>query len=137
MIQEVTMYTVICDNCGTDCNRDEEFSCYNDKSCALDVAMESDWQQDRGKDYCPACWSHDENDNLVIDKSRTKPIKLAESLAEKEKRELWDRAVNSVELEQRVYTSDGNYESQVIGKEFNIGLDENEYLALTKPEYKP
>jgi hypothetical protein len=70
MIKEVTMFTVVCDNCGKDCNDGQEYSCLNDKTYALDVAMESNWEKVDDSHYCPLCYSYDDDDEIVIDKSR-------------------------------------------------------------------
>lgn len=72
MIKEVTMYTVICDNCGSDSCSGSEYSCWSDKSYAHEIAMESDWQTHEGKDYCPYCISLDDEDNIVVDQTRAK-----------------------------------------------------------------
>lgn len=40
MIKEVTMYTVICDNCGQDAFEDEDASCCGDKIFAVEWAEE-------------------------------------------------------------------------------------------------
>jgi hypothetical protein len=66
MIQEVKMYTVICDCCGKDVNKDAEYSCWSDEEFAEDIAMESDWLKEEDKHYCPDCFSYDDEDNLVI-----------------------------------------------------------------------
>ena len=66
MIQEVTMYTVICDNCGKDVNKDAEFSCWNEKGYAEECAKNADWIEDDDKHYCDDCFSYDENDNIVL-----------------------------------------------------------------------
>ena len=66
MIKELTMFTVICDGCGTDVNEDTEYSCWNDKLYAQDIAMEADWVTDNGKHYCPDCYYYDEDDKLII-----------------------------------------------------------------------
>lgn len=68
MIQKVEMYTVVCDNCGIDSAANSEFSCWNDKDYAEDVASESDWLKDGEKHYCPKCYSYDEDGNVVITK---------------------------------------------------------------------
>lgn len=73
MIKEVTMYTVICDNCGADVCENMEYSCWNDESSAKDIAIDSGWLIDDGNHYCDYCFSYDDNDTLVIDGSRTKP----------------------------------------------------------------
>lgn len=72
MIVEVKMYTVICDNCGTDVNKDSEYSAWNDKNFAENVAMESDWIKEGDKHFCNYCWSHDEDDKVVL--KRIEPI---------------------------------------------------------------
>ena len=66
MIKEVTMFTVVCDNCGSDANEGEEYSCWNDKGYAIDTAMELDWIEEDDKHYCPKCFTYDDDDNLVI-----------------------------------------------------------------------
>lgn len=66
MIKEVTMYTVVCDNCGKDANEGSEFSCWNDKEWAQEEAMECDWIKEGDKHYCPDCYEYDDNDNLII-----------------------------------------------------------------------
>jgi hypothetical protein len=43
MVKEVTMYTVICDNCGKDSNGGSEISGWDNKDYAIDVAMDSDF----------------------------------------------------------------------------------------------
>lgn len=71
MIKKVEMFTVVCDNCGTDVNKGQEYSCWNDETYAEEIAMESDWHRDNDKHYCTHCFSFDENDNIIIDESRT------------------------------------------------------------------
>ena len=66
MIKEVKMYTVVCDNCGRDVNENADYSCYNDKVFAQDVAMESDWLKEGDKHYCPNCFTYDDEDNLIV-----------------------------------------------------------------------
>jgi hypothetical protein len=66
MIKEVKMFTVICDNCGKDANFWEDYSCWNDKSFAEDIAVENGYLKDDNKHYCQDCFSYDEDDKLVI-----------------------------------------------------------------------
>ena len=66
MIKELTMYTVVCDSCGKDVNEDAEYSCWNDKGYAEDIAMDSDWVTDGDKHYCPDCYHYNEDDDLII-----------------------------------------------------------------------
>jgi len=70
MIKTVQMFTVICDNCGTDIGEDAEYSCWNDESFANENAMESGWHKEGDKHYCSNCWSYDDNDNILINESR-------------------------------------------------------------------
>ena len=49
------MYTVVCDNCGADSNEGSEFAGWNDKSWALDVVIDSDWEFVEDRHYCPNC----------------------------------------------------------------------------------
>jgi len=66
MIKTVIMYTVICDNCGKDCNKDNEYSCWSDVSYTEDVSLEANWHKEDDKHYCPDCYSWDDDDNLVL-----------------------------------------------------------------------
>jgi hypothetical protein len=66
MIKEVKMYTVICNNCGSDVCEDAEYSCWNEISFAENIAMEDDWIKEGDKHYCPDCFTYDDDDNLVI-----------------------------------------------------------------------
>jgi len=72
MIKEVKMFTVICDNCKADSNRNSEYSCWNDEGTARDTAMESDWHEEGDKHYCPDCFNVDDNDNVTININRFK-----------------------------------------------------------------
>jgi len=67
MIQEVTMYTVVCDNCGEDAFTDSDFSCWCDQQVAEEFAKD-DWGyiEHEGKHYCPKCYEYDDDDNLII-----------------------------------------------------------------------
>ena len=71
-IQKVEMFTVICDNCGKDVNKDAEYSAWNDETFAEDIAMEADWIKENDKHYCPKCYEYDDEDELIVNKSRTK-----------------------------------------------------------------
>lgn len=66
MLKEVKMYTVVCDNCGKDVNKDAEYAAWNDKRHAEEVAMESDWIKENDKHYCSDCFTYDDDDNLLI-----------------------------------------------------------------------
>lgn len=66
------MYTIICDNCKLDIGQDQEYSCWGDEGMAEDNANECDWLKHENNHYCPDCYFYDDNDELVIDKVRTK-----------------------------------------------------------------
>ena len=66
MLKEVKMYTVLCDNCGKDVNKDAEYSAWNEKTFAEDIAMEEDWIKENDNHYCPDCFTYDDDDNLLI-----------------------------------------------------------------------
>jgi hypothetical protein len=70
MIQELTMYTVVCDGCGKDSNADSEYSAWGCKMYAADVAMEANFINEGDEHYCPDCYSYDDEDNLVIKKNQ-------------------------------------------------------------------
>ena len=65
-IIKVTMYTVQCDNCKITSGDNDEFSCWNDESNALENATNKDWIEHKGKHYCPNCYTIDKDDNITI-----------------------------------------------------------------------
>lgn len=73
MIKTVTMYTIICDNCGRDSAEGSEYSCWNEEDFAWDTANEDGWEEHEGKHYCPDCFDCDEEDNLIIKPSTKEP----------------------------------------------------------------
>ena len=66
MIQKVEMFTIACDNCGKLSGDDADYSCWNDESTALDMAYNAGWIEHKSKHYCSECWSHDEDDEVVL-----------------------------------------------------------------------
>jgi hypothetical protein len=66
MIQEVTMFTIICDGCGKDVCDGTEYSAWYDTSYVVDSAIEENWHVEDGKHYCPDCFEYDDDDNLII-----------------------------------------------------------------------
>ena len=67
MIREVTMFAMVCDNCGKQ-HEDEDagFIAWSDEVGARESACESGWYEDGGNYYCPYCYSFDDDDNLVL-----------------------------------------------------------------------
>jgi hypothetical protein len=67
-IKKLEMYTVICDSCKKSADEDSQFSCWNDKSYAEDVASDADFRKNGNNHYCANCAYYDDDDNLVIGK---------------------------------------------------------------------
>lgn len=65
-VKKVEMFTVVCDNCGVDNGKDQEYSCWGDEGYAKEQAMESNWIEEGDKHYCEDCYEYDDEDNLVI-----------------------------------------------------------------------
>lgn len=66
MIKEVTMYTVVCDSCGKDLLKNEEYSAWNDARYVEDIAIEDNWSKQDDNHYCPDCYEYDDDDNLIV-----------------------------------------------------------------------
>lgn len=64
MIREVTMFAMFCDNCGK--QHDDDYSAWTDEIGAKEAADESGWYNENDRDYCPTCYSFDDDDNLVL-----------------------------------------------------------------------
>ena len=69
MIKEVKMFTVICDRCGKDVCKDDDYSCWSDSDFALDIATEKGWQEIECKHYCNDCWKWNEDETEMIVKN--------------------------------------------------------------------
>ena len=65
MILEEIFYAVQCDNCGKVCECNDTLF-WDDKSQALCVAQDSDWEVIDGDNICPDCYTYDDDDNLII-----------------------------------------------------------------------
>jgi len=72
-IQEVKMYTCICDNCKTSADEGQEFSCWSDEGIAREMADNAGWIQVDDRDYCENCYTWDGEDELIIDETRKNP----------------------------------------------------------------
>lgn len=66
MIKELTMYTVVCDECRQQLNEGDEIIAWSDKVNAQDIAMKADWVTVDNKHYCNDCYYYDEDDKLII-----------------------------------------------------------------------
>jgi len=69
-IEKVEMFTVICDNCKESADEGTDYSCWNDENGAKDVAMEAGFINEDGNHYCPKCYNYNDDDELIIDKTR-------------------------------------------------------------------
>jgi len=77
MYHKVECVTLTCDNCQEDYqNEHSGFSIFVDEASANDDADSDGWHLhgDDDKHYCPECHKINDNDELVIDMTRTKPL---------------------------------------------------------------
>jgi len=72
MYNEVKCISITCDNCGADFIDDHTgFSIFVDEISANDNVDNTEWCCEDGKHYCPECHTINDNDELVIDTTRT------------------------------------------------------------------
>lgn len=78
MYNKETVYSITCDNCqDLFIDENDNGQCYWE--IADEARAEADeygWHHDseNNKHYCPSCHTFNDNDELVIDMTRTKPI---------------------------------------------------------------
>lgn len=73
MYNEVECIMVSCDNCKETYRDDNSgFSIFLDKGTANEYACNDEWYEVDGKHYCPECHTINDEDELTIDKERTK-----------------------------------------------------------------
>lgn len=65
-IEKIEMFTVICDNCKKSADEGTEYSCWNDKNYAEEIAMEAGYISEEDSHYCKECYSYDDEDNLIL-----------------------------------------------------------------------
>ncbi len=72
MIKEFKCYTLLCDNCGVDLNKDSEVSGWGAIDNNYDLAMGSGWVEDRidKKWYCCDCATVNDADEIMLDLKR-------------------------------------------------------------------
>lgn len=66
MIQEVKMYTINCDNCGSNLNEGSEYSCWVDENSTEEIRQDEGWEKVGNKHYCTECFEYDEDYNIEI-----------------------------------------------------------------------
>jgi hypothetical protein len=78
-VEKQTMYGCHCDNCGELWSNDEKGIAvlWTEMDMLNEVRNDEVWHTDgpfgNEKHYCPECFTINENDELVIDMTRTKP----------------------------------------------------------------
>jgi hypothetical protein len=71
MIKPVEMFGCNCDNCNRQWEHCEGWTCMPDSSLVSESIDEADWHQtEDGLTYCPYCYHFDDQDNLIVDRSR-------------------------------------------------------------------
>jgi len=63
MLKEFKCYTVVCDKCGSDSTEGSDYGGWDDVEYAKDVAINADFVEIDGKDYCPDCYELDKETN--------------------------------------------------------------------------
>lgn len=67
-VKEITMYYLVCDNCGhmNDCDSNGFSYIYDNKNQANERLDDDNMIKHNDKHYCNDCWEHDDDDNLII-----------------------------------------------------------------------
>lgn len=68
MIKEEKIYTVKCDNCGTDANEGTGYAGWVDIRSALEIAINNGFIEHEGKHICENCWHYSNDDKIIIKK---------------------------------------------------------------------
>ena len=72
MISKEECVILECDNCEKIFENYNGFTIFPEENTAIQEAMDDDWYQDGDKCYCSDCYSLDDNDELIINKLKTK-----------------------------------------------------------------
>ena len=77
MIFERTMYSCKCDMCGEEwADSYNGYVAFTDKSSILEYVKDDGWLASNKKQYCRDCWGYDNNDEIVILKTKIRKLKL-------------------------------------------------------------
>ncbi len=68
---KIEMYTVKCDNCHDEFQTND-YSCFTDKQLSWEQAEHWTWTEHEGNHYCDECWDYGDEDEIIINTSRTK-----------------------------------------------------------------
>lgn len=60
------MYAGCCDNCKSEIMENQDYSAYGDLNQMKEEFGNCDWIEHEGKHYCPNCFYHDDNDEIII-----------------------------------------------------------------------
>lgn len=60
------VYTLICDGCGADICKGDEFAGWSDPDIIMEYHEGKDWIEQEGKHYCADCWEWDADENDKI-----------------------------------------------------------------------
>lgn len=60
-VQEVPMFTVFCDGCGSNADEGSDYAGWSDKETAVEIAKDgAEYREIEGKHFCPECVEVDE-----------------------------------------------------------------------------
>lgn len=75
MYNKIECICITCDNCGDTFLDDHSgFSIYVDENSANEAADNSEWYSEDRKHYCTECYTINDDDELIIDMTRSKPL---------------------------------------------------------------
>ncbi len=66
MFTNVECVILSCDNCNEPYENCNGFGIFADKMAAKDDALDDEWIEEDGKNYCPKCYTIDDDDNVII-----------------------------------------------------------------------
>ncbi len=69
MIEEITMYGAVCDNCGK-LFRTEDYCAFVDKDTAKSHALDGGWIEHNGELLCPDCYGYNEETDEYYKKEK-------------------------------------------------------------------
>lgn len=66
MIEQVPTYRAVCDRCG-EAHDEGDYIGWADRETALEVALDSDWQQIDGRLLCWGCWGYGIDGETIVE----------------------------------------------------------------------
>lgn len=87
MIRQVRVYTIVCDNCGVDINKDTEYIGWDSVEGAELTAEANNFLTKGEKHYCPNCYTFDDDNELMLRKIQNEThktsLKISNNLIER------------------------------------------------------